>query len=82
MGRMPPEPWERFTCQACGTWECSACGWRRSRASRFVVQVCGRCGSTDGTMLPIRHTGRGAAEDHDEWFARQVDAGRDQVYAP
>jgi hypothetical protein len=50
----------RLPCQACGTWTCSACGWRRLRANlRYPDHRCARCGSGEGTMVPTRHGGAG-----------------------
>gem|GEM_PF-3081782 len=47
-------------CVVCGTWTCSACGWRRQRAAiwRPDVQSCARCGSREGTMKVIWHSWR------------------------
>ena len=58
---------ERRACPACGTWRCSDCGWSRSGASRFTKggQTCGKCESKSGVMLPVFHTSRMKARDHE-----------------
>lgn len=68
-------------CRACGTWECSDCGWRRPLANRFSGSPhrCARCGSDDGSMLPTRHRG-GRAFDHDDAFEGLMAGGRDPRY--
>lgn len=48
----------RYACRACGTWKCTACGWKRPGAStRYPDQMCGKCGGTQGTITPTMHTG-------------------------
>jgi hypothetical protein len=50
----------RLPCQACGTWICARCGWRRLRANlRYDAHTCARCGWPEGTMVPTRHGGAG-----------------------
>lgn len=56
----------RLPCQACGTWTCARCGWKRHGASlAYPDHACLRCGSGEGTMTPTRHQSvRGIWEDH------------------
>jgi hypothetical protein len=57
----------RLPCQACGTWTCVRCGWRRHGANlRFDGQGCARCGGTEAaSFTPTRHGSvRGIYEDH------------------
>lgn len=58
-------------CPTCGTWVCGYCEWKRSHANRYSanIQVCARCGSTDGHMNPVFHVYAGYIEDHDEFAA-------------
>lgn len=71
-----------FDCPVCGTWECAACGWRRSRANRFAEdpQDCHRCGSRLGEMKPIQHTRYGTAENHVAEYDRLIGEGRTPRY--
>jgi hypothetical protein len=56
---------QRLPCQACGTWTCAACGWKRHGANLHYPQDCARCGGTSGTLIPTRHHAkRGIWEDH------------------
>lgn len=63
-------------CPACGVWSCADCGRRRQYASRFSTQPqrCGRCGSSDGQMLPVHHR-EGRAGDHREGYAAAIKDG-------
>jgi hypothetical protein len=69
----PPEL--RPVCPLCGTWVCSTCGWRRSRASLHWPQQCANCLGTSGSFLPTRHTDRTTREDHED-YARQIQTGQ------
>lgn len=47
----------RYPCATCGTWQCDACGWKRSQASlSYEGHFCGRCPSRTGAMAPTMHT--------------------------
>jgi hypothetical protein len=57
----------RLPCQACGTWTCPDCGWKRHGASLAVFQDCPRCGggsNEDSAFTPARHQAPGIWEDH------------------
>ena len=60
-------------CLACGTWACAACGWERRNVNMALHQACGRCGGTDGTLRPTRHT-------RDRWIAHN--SGKSWLEAP
>lgn len=51
-------------CLMCGTWVCSRCHWRRTRANLHFAQYCPRCGSTEGTLTPTRHSNVSIRKDH------------------
>jgi len=56
----------RVPCQACGTWQCQRCGWKRHGASIDTYaagrQDCHCCGWPEGTMTPTRHAGAGSLQ--------------------
>jgi len=60
-----PDPPDTRPCAVCGTWTCSACGWKRHRAAiwRPAEQSCAQCGSREGTMAVSWHRRR-TWEDH------------------
>jgi len=60
-------------CLACGVWTCAACGWERRNVNMALHQACGRCGGTDGTLRPTRHT-------RDRWIAHN--SGKSWLEAP
>lgn len=54
-------------CQACGTWTCPDCGWKRHGANLLVFQDCPRCGggsNEDETFTRTRHYVRDIWQDH------------------
>lgn len=57
---------DRLPCQACGTWTCSHCGWKRHGASliRPELQDCSRCKGRSGSTVPTRHYTSRIWQDH------------------
>ena len=58
---------DRAPCQACGTWTCPDCGWKRHGANLLVFQDCPRCGgdsNREEDFIRTRHYKRWIWDDH------------------